>query len=87
MVHGEIPRDVVVAGNPARVICTLEEHLQKRRKRTVAEAVQVAKSYKENYGKMPFKNDMIHFKELFGGNAVPEKKWSNFDDFLKEIEN
>ena len=86
VVHGEIPGDVVIAGNPARIICTLEEHLQKRRERTALEAVQVARSYKVKCGKMPSENDMRHFKELFGGNAVSEKKWSNFDDFLKEIE-
>lgn len=84
VVHGVIPDDVVVAGNPARVICTLEEHLQKRRNRTADEALMVARSYIDRYGKKPSEYEMRHFKELFGGDVNSEKKWNSFEDFLKE---
>lgn len=85
VVHGAIPDDVVVAGNPARVICTLEEHLQKRRSRTVDEALLVARSYIDHYGKNPSEYEMRHFKELFGGDAKSDKKWNSFEDFLEEV--
>ena len=85
VVHGVIPDNVVAAGNPARTICTLDEHLEKRRNRTADEAVNTARSYKQKYGKCPSELEMSSFRELFGGNAVSEKYWTSFEDFLKEI--
>lgn len=86
VVHGTIPDDVVIGGNPARVICTLEEHLEKRRERTSKEALLVARSYIKHYGRRPSEYDMRHFKELFGGDAKSEKKWNSFEEFLQEAE-
>lgn len=86
VVHGSIPDDVVIGGNPARVICTLDEHLEKRRQRTADEALVVARSYIKHYGQRPTEHDMRHFKELFGGNAVSDKRWESFEDFLNEAE-
>lgn len=86
VVHGNVPDDVVVAGNPARVLCTLEEHLEKRRQRTPDEALLVARSYIEHYGKRPTEYDMRHFKDLFGGNAKSAKKWNSFEEFINKAE-
>lgn len=86
VVHGTIPDDVVIGGNPARVICTLEEHLEKRRERTSNEALLVARSYIKHYGKRPSEYDMRHFKELFGGDAKSVKKWNSFEEFMLEAE-
>lgn len=33
VVHGKFPDNVVIAGNPAKIICTLEEHYNNRKKR------------------------------------------------------
>lgn len=85
VVHGKIPDDVVVAGNPARVICTIKEHLQKRRMRTADEALLVARSYVNCFGKKPTEYDMRYFRELFGGKAKSEKKWSSFESFLEDL--
>lgn len=86
VVHGNVPGDVVIAGNPARVICTLDEHLEKRRKRTACEALMVARTYIKHYGKRPTEHDMRHFKELFGGDTKSCKKWNNYEEFLNEAE-
>lgn len=86
VVHGTIPDDVVVGRNPARVICTLDEHLEKRRRRSPNEALLVARSYIRHYGKCPSAYEMRHFGELFGGNAASEKRWDSFESFLKEAQ-
>ena len=65
VVHGTFPNNVVIAGNPAKIICTLEEHYQKRRERTVQEAIDCAKRYKKVFGHAPKPKDLENFKFLF----------------------
>lgn len=65
VVRGTFPDNVVIAGNPAKIICTLEEHYNKRRIRTIEEAKQCAKLFKERVHRDPTPNDMIAFKFLF----------------------
>lgn len=65
VVHGIIPDNVVIAGNPARIICTLEEHYIKRCERTKEEAIACAKQYKKVFGKNPTVKDLEGFKFLF----------------------
>ncbi len=86
VVRGCIPNDVVIAGNPARIICTLEEHLLRRREKTSNEALLVARSYIRQYGHNPSEHDMRHFKELFGGDSKSDKTWDSFEEFLKEAD-
>ena len=69
VVHGNISDDLVLAENPARVLCAQEEYLEKRRQRTLAESLLMARSDIERYGKRQTKYDMRHFKDLFGGKA------------------
>lgn len=53
VVHGIVPNNVVVAGNPAKVICTLEEHYLSRKRKTIEEAFHCAKRYREVFRKKP----------------------------------
>lgn len=53
VVSGTIPDGVVVAGNPAKIICTIDEYAKKRRSKTLDEAVLFVKKYKEKYGCYP----------------------------------
>lgn len=39
VVKGNIPSNSVVAGNPAKVICTLDEYIEKRKRKMIQEAV------------------------------------------------
>lgn len=43
VVKGKIPNNSVVAGNPGRIICTLEEYYEKRKRAIVGEAVACVK--------------------------------------------
>ncbi len=65
VVHGKIPSNVVVAGNPATIICTLEEYLQKRKRAYKYEALECARMYNEYYGKLPTVEDMNAFFPLY----------------------
>ena len=65
VVHGDIPDNVVVAGNPARIICTLDEHYKKRLERSKKEAINCAIRFEQIYGKKPTPVDMQGFKFLF----------------------
>lgn len=65
VVRGNIPDNVVVAGNPAKVICTLEEHYNNRKRKTAQEAIECAKAYYKKYRRAPKPSEMSGFKFLF----------------------
>lgn len=65
VVKGNIPDNVVVAGNPAKIICTLDEHYEKRKLKTVLEAKECARAYYDYYGIRPKPKDLSGFKFLF----------------------
>ncbi len=65
VVRGQIPDNVVIAGNPAKVICSLDEHYSSRLKKTKNEAIECAQRYFRVYGKLPNPKDLEGFKFLF----------------------
>lgn len=65
VVRGTVPDNVVVAGNPAKIICTLEEHYQNRKRKTAQEAIDCAQAYYRFYHKAPKPSDLSGFKFLF----------------------
>lgn len=46
VVTKNIPDNMVVVGNPAKVLCTLDEYYEKRKKLQLDEAIKLYKSYK-----------------------------------------
>lgn len=75
VVKGRIPSNVVVAGSPAKVICTLHEYRDKRRKRQLNEAVEVYRRYIERYGRSPEESLFREYFWLFrsgGDDLIPE---------------
>ena len=90
VVHGNIPDDVVIAGNPAKVICSIEDFLLKRREKSSKEAIQVAIAYIKKYQKPPTKYEMRHFQSLFEGDYKATiqgnvKTWKDYTDFVNEV--
>lgn len=65
VVHGKIPDNVVVAGNPAKIIATLDEHFISRKAKTVLECKNCIKNFYYAKGKMPQPKDLAGFKFLF----------------------
>lgn len=53
VVSGIFPDGSVIAGNPAKVIMTIDEYLDKRKSNVVAEAVYYVKSFQKKNGKYP----------------------------------
>lgn len=47
VVSGTYPDNMVIAGNPARVVCSIDEYYQKRRKKEIESARLYAISWKE----------------------------------------
>lgn len=63
--HGTYPDNSVVAGNPARVICSLDEYYSKRKEKYVQEALEYAVLCKEKYGEYPSIHTMGAFFPLY----------------------
>lgn len=63
--HGGYPGNSVIAGNPAKVICSLDEYYEKRKSKYVQEAVDYANFYKNKNGEYPSVKDMGAFFPLY----------------------
>lgn len=59
------PSNCVVAGNPAKVICTLDEYHEKRLDAQLDEAKELVLEYYKTYGKTPSKSLLSEFFWLF----------------------
>lgn len=60
VVSGHFPEGVVIAGNPARVICTIDEFYQKRKKRQVESAKEYVRRWRIVYGRDPSIDEMTN---------------------------
>lgn len=62
---GKFPANSVIAGNPAKVISSLEEYYEKRKKQQIEEAVELANEYKAQYNEIAPKELFHEFFWLF----------------------
>lgn len=77
LVNRNIPDNVVAAGNPAKVIMSLDEYYEKRKKEQLNEAIELVKKYRERYGKDP--NEKIlreHFWIFTNSNVGLPECWN-----------
>ena len=65
VVSGTIPDNVVIAGNPAKIVRSLDEHYQRRKEKILSEAIVWMKSYKERFGHFPSETQTGPFFPLF----------------------
>lgn len=74
LVNKDIPSNVVVAGNPARIIMSIEEYYQKRKLIQEKEAKELVKEYRKVFNKEPEEKHLHEFFWLFsnGNDNIPE---------------
>ena len=65
VVSSEIPSNCVVAGNPAKVIRTLDEHYKIRKEKYINEAKENALCFKEKYGRFTSIEEMESFFPIY----------------------
>jgi acetyltransferase-like isoleucine patch superfamily enzyme len=62
VVTKDIPENSIAIGSPAKVICSIDDYYEKRKKQCIDEAFVFARSIKERYGRVPIIKD---FKDEF----------------------
>ena len=62
LVMRDIPDNSVVAGCPAKVICTLDQYYEKRKQKALQEALELAREIERTQGRRPIISD---FREEF----------------------
>lgn len=72
--HGKYPANSVIAGNPAKVIMTLDEYYKKRKEKYVNEAIALAQSINKANGRAPTINEMGAFFPLYLDRNIDEIK-------------
>lgn len=65
IVSKSIPANSVAVGRPAKVICSIDEYFQRRKKECIDEAYEYANSIKERYGREPKYEDFYEEFHLF----------------------
>ena len=78
IVASNIPANSIAGGIPAKVICTIDQYYEKRKKQSLSEAFEYAKSIVECYNRRPIPED---FKEEF--HFFVDK--TNVDQFIHRI--
>lgn len=58
IVSGKYPSDSVIAGNPARVICTIDDYYIKKKKQVYDKAKRYYILFKQSYGRKPTVEEM-----------------------------
>lgn len=85
LVRGHIPSNSVIAGNPAKIICNIEEYYTKRKSLQLKEAKELANEYYSIYKKIPPKEVFFEFFWLFENR---EKILNpHFDEIMRLIGN
>ena len=82
VVSGNIPDNVVIAGCPARVIKTLDEHYQNRKERYIFEAIETYREFQIVYGRDPSIREMGSFWPLYLDKNINSLKSNNIQTNL-----
>lgn len=82
IVKGHFPDNVVIAGNPAKVICTLEEFYQKRKIASIKECKIYIRQFIEKYNRHPQVSEMRAFFPLFLERSIEALKANDLNTRL-----
>lgn len=77
VVTKDVPSNVIVAGNPARVICSMEEYYQKNLKNFENYAEVYYRRKKEYLGRIPYEKEMSWYNVLWSSE--------NKEDIFKDM--
>lgn len=87
LINKDVPNDVVVAGNPFRVVCTIEEYYKKREKLQFKEAKELVREYYKVYNKYPEKKYLSEFFWLFEKRNTEKFSDESFERQMKLLNN
>ena len=82
VVTKDIPDNVVVAGSPARVICTIDEYANKLKKRADSNLRELLLEYYKVYGEYPPEKIMT---EYYGAFMSYEELTVKYPNYLKHL--
>lgn len=92
LINKNIPDNRVVAGNPCKILMTLEQYYQKRKKVQIEEATELVQLYMERFNKIPDSKALHEFFWLFEDDpeTIPEvwksvNKLCGNEEFTKNI--
>lgn len=78
LVNKDLPDNCVAAGNPCRVIMSLDEYYEKRKNAQYKEAAELVRTYRQQYGKEPDAHALCEFFWLFSDGCEPLPScWEN----------
>lgn len=81
VVSGSFPDNVVIAGNPAKIICTIDEFYQKRKRKEIAAAKEFVAEFRSRNGRDPSIYEMTNsFAWLYLSGS---KDLEQYADLLK----
>lgn len=69
LVNKDIPDNCIVAGNPAKIIMTIDEYYDKRKKCQMEEAIELVNEYRKKIGKDPDEKALHEFFWLFSDGS------------------
>lgn len=81
LVTKNIPANSVVAGVPAKVICTIEEYYEKRKKECISEALVYGKSISERFNREPQIDDFHEEWTLF----LNEQDYNKYPQIQRDV--
>ena len=68
---GQYPPNSVIAGTPAKVICTLDEYKKNRQARQLLEVTDIVRCYRKCYNRNPPKELIAAYSYLFEPRQEP----------------
>ena len=82
LINKDVPSDCVVVGNPQRIVCSIDEYLERRRRAQLSEAADLFDCWSLNSpegkrGGVPPKEVFSEFFWLFEDREAPDTGWSD----------